>query len=96
MAGTPQIILFNPPGFTAEVNMYIFGRSLGEEHHLLAVDYEWPASAPATFLPPQRYEQTLSRSPAVSYTPGGQLLVAFQSKAGNKIQTYTAPYANNR
>jgi hypothetical protein len=96
MAGTPQIILFNPPGFTADVNMYLFGRSVGEERHLLAVDYEWPDSAPATFLPPQRYEQTLSRSPGVGYTPGGQLLVAFQSKDGNKIQTNTAPAADNR
>jgi hypothetical protein len=97
MAGTPQIILFNPPGATAAVNLYIFGRSVGEEHHLLAVDYEWPFDELAIFEPPQLYEQTLSRSPAVSYTPGGQqLLVAFQSKAGNKIQTYTAPYANNR
>ncbi|HEY3990995.1 MAG TPA: hypothetical protein VGM02_16975 [Acidobacteriaceae bacterium] len=95
MAGTPQIVLFSPPGFTADVNMYIFGRSVGEEHHLLAVDYEWPNYEPATFLPPQRYEQTLSRSPAVGYA-GTQLLVAFRSKDGNKIQSYTAPYGGRQ
>ena len=96
MAGTPQLVSFTPVGFTADLNLYIFGRSVDDGHHLVAVDYAWPNFEPAVFEPPQQYEQTLSRSPAAGYTSAGQLLVGFQSRDGNKIHTDTAPYGGRQ
>jgi hypothetical protein len=97
MAGTPQLIEFVPPGSNNNLDLYIFGRSVGEAGHLLAVDWAWPPDfQPSLFEPPQSYNRRFRHSPALSYTNAGQLLIAFQSMGGNRLQTYTAPPARPR
>lgn len=92
MAGTPQLMTFQPPGSNNDLDLYIFGRSADEGHHLVAVDWAWIIYVSDTFEPPQSYNRDFRHSPALSFTRAGQLVIAFESKGGNRIQTYTAPH----
>ena len=92
MASTPALAAFTPPGSNNDLDMYIFGSSMGEAGHLVAVDWASPPNnQPPVFEPPQDYNRSFRHAPTLSVTRAGQLVIAFESMGGNQIQTYTAP-----
>jgi hypothetical protein len=94
MASTPALAAFTPPGSNNDLDLYIFGSSMGEAGHLLAVDWASPPNNQLPiFEPPQHYNRGFRHAPTLSVTRAGQLVIAFESTGGNRIQTFTAPPA---
>ncbi len=92
MASTPALLAFTPPGSNNDLDLYIFGYSMDEAGHLLAVDWASPPNnQPPIFEPPQHYNRSFRHAPTLSSTRAGQLVIAFESTGDNRIQTYTAP-----